>query len=383
MSKLNVKSSVSFRTCSLFFGAALLVGISSPKEAQAQYSYSCSNPIYSGSYSSCSTNNTANQNSTVATSNSIIRSTTTQISSLIAQRVSSAVSGDASSFQVSSNGYVGTGVAAGDHDQKFGLWAAGAYAGLEDENRSTEFDGHSVVGTVGADYRVTSDVVLGIALGYEDIDVDTAYNGFGGIDGNISADGFGIAPYIGVTLSDNITADAKVGYADMEYDTLRFDPNTGNRITGSTDADRYFVDAGIKGRYTLQGNWGADVRGSVFYAHEEKDAFTENEAGGATIAVDEDTTELGQFLLDTRVGYAMQGIRPYGLVGLEYDFVKDDVPVAAGQVQASDSRFGAKLGAGVDFNFAPNVTGGVEAYTVEFRDDFDQYVVSGGLRVKF
>lgn len=352
----------------------------SPSEAHA---YSCSNTYYSYTYSSCSSNNTANQNSTVATSSSAIRSTTTLISNLIAQRVSTAVSGNSGAFEVSSNGFVGTGVAAGDHEGKFGVWAAGAFAGFDDDNRSTEFDGESFVGTAGADYRVSPDVVLGVAVGYEDIDIDTVYNGFGGNNGNVSAEGYSIAPYIGVTLSETLTADAKIGYADMEYDTLRFDPNTGNRITGSTDADRFYLDAGLKGKYQLQGNWGADVRGSVFYAHEEKDAFTENEAGGATIAVDEDTTELGQFLLDTRLGYSFEGVRPYGLVGLEYDFVKDDVPVAAGQVQAGDSRFGAKLGGGVDFNFAPNVKAGVEAYTVEFRDDYNQYVLTGGLRVKF
>ena len=58
-------------------------------------------------------------------------------------------------------------------------------------------------------------------------------------------------------------------------------------------------------------------------------------------------------------------------------------PVAAGQT-LSDDDFGVKFGAGINLiNMGSNVTGGVEAYTVEFRDDYEEYVVNAGLRVKF
>jgi len=87
-------------------------------------------------------------------------------------------------------------------------------------------------------------------------------------------------------------------------------------------------------------------------------------------------------LLDTRFAYDYQMVQPYVLVGLEYDFAKDDTPVAAGQ-SVSDDDFGAKLGAGINLINVGNVTAGIEAYTVEFREDYDEFTVNGGLRVKF
>lgn len=363
-------------------GIAMATGFSG--QAQAAGPYSCTDSTYGGTYSSCSTNNTANQSSTVATSTTVLRTASTQTSKLVANRIGNALSGGASSFNVASNGFsASTGMSAGNMGGKAGAWISGSWASVEDENVSTSFDGNVFTGVIGADYQVAPKVVLGLSVGWEDVDIDTEYNGFGGNDGNLEGDGYTIAPYVGVKLSPTAQADLTVGYSDIEYDTLRFDPNTGNSITGSTDADRYFVNAGVGGSHQLQGNWRVKSRASIFYASEDKDSFVETESTGATINVDDEETELGQLLLDTRLGYQMGGVEPYALVGLEYDYTKDDGPVAAGQTQSQDDDFGAKFGGGIDLKLGPNVTGGIEAYTVEFRDDYNEYAVTGGLRVQF
>lgn len=365
--------------------AAMLAGFS----GEANATYSCSNSTYGAgtdtiyTNSNCSANNTANQASTVATAATVLRTATTQTANMVTGRISNALGGGASGFKVASNGFSASGMAGGDADGKLGVWINGSWAGVEDNNTSTAYEGDIYTGVAGIDYRITPKAVIGLALGYEDVDIDTEYNGFNGTDGNIDGDGYTIAPYIGYQLTDKISADLTAGYSSIDYDTLRYDPVTGNAITGSTDADRYFVNASINADYYFRNtNWRLRSKGSVFYANEEKDAYTETETTGATVAVAEEETELGQILIDERLGYTFKNVEPYALVGLEFDYTDDEAPVAAGQT-TNDDDFGAKFGAGMDFQLGPNLTGGIEAYTVEFREDYDEYAVTGGLRLQF
>ena len=364
--------------------AGLALATAGIGSANAAGPYSCSNSSYGYTYSSCSTNNTANQSSTVATASTVLRTASSQTSKLVANRVGAALSGAAPAVKVASNGFsASTGMAGGDMAGKLGVWASGSWSGVEDSNSATAYEGDIVTGLVGADYQVTSSVVAGLSVGYEDVDIDTEYNGYNGQDGSLEGDGYTIAPYVGVQVTDKLSADLTLGYSDIEYDTVRFDPNTGNRISGSTDAERYFVTAGVSGTQALPYDFLAKIRGSFFYATEDKDAFTETESDGTTIAVGDETTELGQIFLDTRWAYqAFEGAEPYALIGLEYDIIKDDVTAAAGQSIADDD-FGAKFGAGVNVDLGNNITGGFEAYTVEFREDYDEYTATANLRVKF
>lgn len=354
--------------------------------AHAQESTSCSDSVYgtSGStytYSGCTANNTASQASTVATATAVLSAAASQSAGLVSSRVSSAMGGG-SSFNVADNGFAvsSEGMAAGDYRGKFGAWVSGSYSDVEDNNTSTAFDGNVYSAMAGIDYKVTPRAIIGLAVGYEDTDIDTTYN-----RGNVSADGYTVAPYIGYKLTDTSSVNLTVGYSDLEYDTSRLDPNSNNSITGSTDADRYFIDASVNGAHNLQGNWNLFGKGSVFYASEEKDAYTERESNGSTIAVTSADNDLGVVSAEARLAYTMDMIEPYGLVGVSYDFTKDEAPVAAGQSRSSldDEDFAAKFGAGLNFQLAPNVTGSFEGYTVEFRDDYDEYTFTGGLRVKF
>lgn len=371
------------------FGAVIVAGAGLSGQAMAQYS--CSNAIYgsgsgtyNGTYSQCSANNTSNQASTVATSNAVLKVAAGQSARLIGNRIAGAFGSDSPNMQVSANGFTAsTGMAAGDMNGKAGLWVSGSLSDVEDENDDTEFDGNIYNTLIGADYQLSSNTVVGIAVGYENIDIDTQYNGFGGNDGNLDGDGYTIAPYVGFKLGQSASADLTVGYSSLDYDTLRYDPVTGNSITGDTEGERYFINAALNGDHKTAGNWHLRGRTSVFYASEDKDGYTETESTGATIAVDDDETELGQFLVDARFGYMFNMMEPYALAGIEYDFAKDGQPVAAGQTESMDDDFGAKFGGGLDFHLSPNLTGGVEAYTVEFRDDYNEYNVTGGVRLKF
>ena len=137
--------------------------------------------------------------------------------------------------------------------------------------------------------------------------------------------------------------------------------------------------------YLFKDAWHLNGKFGVFYANEDKDGFTETESNGATITQASNDTDFGQFQLDARLGYMFQYVEPYALVGLEYDFTKDEASVGAGQSKASldDEDFGARLGGGLNLRLGPNVTGGFEAYTVEGRDDYEEITGTGNLRIEF
>ncbi|MAF97330.1 MAG: hypothetical protein CMH26_01690 [Micavibrio sp.] len=369
-------------------GTAVAVAGFSGSEAQAA-NYSCATTVqdYAASYSTYSTcAGTGNQASTISTSTAVLATAAASSAKLVSGRVASAMSG-VGGVKVAANGFsASTGKAAGGYEGKIGTWVSGSWSDVEDENTDTAFDGDvfSVMG--GVDYKVTSKTIVGLAFGYEDTDLDTGFNGFGGTDGSLEGKGYTIAPYIGAQIAPDVTANLTVGYSDLEYDTTRYDQFLGNAITGSTDADRYFVNAGVNGSYMYDANWHVRGTASVLYAHEEKDGYTETETNGNTIVNSDRDNDFGQVALEAKLGYVFdQMIEPYALVGVAYDFAKDDSPIAAGQSRSAleDEDFSAKFGGGVDFDLGSNVTAGIEGYTVEFLDDYNEYTVTGGLRVEF
>lgn len=367
----------------------MLFGFGAQKAQAQSTTYSCTNTtLYEGgtySDSDCTTNNTANQASTVATSTAVLKAASTQSAGLVSDRINNALGGG-SSFNVAANGFAAsTGVAAGGSEDKLGVWISGTYSDVEDDSPNTKFEGDVYSTMAGIDYKVSDSTLIGLAFGYESTEIDTEYNGSATQDGLLEADGYTIAPYIGLSLSESASANLTVGYSKLDYDTVRYDPNTSNRITGSTDAERYFVDASVAGTHMYDENWRVRGKVGVFYASEEKDAFTETETGGATIANASTDSDLGQATLDVKLGYVYKQVEPYALAGVEYDFTKDEAPVAAGQTRSAldEEDFGAKFGAGLNFQLAPNITGSFEGYTVEFRDDYSEYTFKGGLRATF
>ena len=376
-------------------GACLALGLSA-QSAHAT-SYSCSYASVSGyssvtsTYSGCAANSTNNQASTVATANAVLSTAATASAKLISNRVSAAVGGQ-SSFNVAANGFsASTGVAAGNYAGKIGAWISGAWSNLDDSNTDTAFKGDVFSTMVGADYKLTSKTVVGLALGYENIGLDTAYNGYAGNKGKLDGDGYTIAPYVGSELVPGVSGNVSVGYTRVNYDTTRYDPASGNKLTGSTDADRYFIDASVSGSHTVAPNWTLYGKTSLFYAHEDKDAFTETETNTAgsstvgTVANSSVNNDFGQAALEARIAYKYQMVEPYALLGVSYDFAKDESPIAVGQSKSSldDQDFAAKWGGGLNLKVSPNVVGNIEAYSVEFRDNYNEYGVTGGLRVKF
>lgn len=335
-------------------------------------------------FTDCLYNNTGNQSSAAVTANNILRTAAVQTTGIISNRIANALGGGAGGVNVAANSFSASqGISAGNGMYAGGLWVAGGFTDLEDENADTGMDGNVYSGLAGVDFHVSDATIIGLAVGYENVDVDTSFNGSSTEDGNIEGDGYTVAPYVGFNLGDGASANITVGYSDLSYDMVRFDPISDERINGSTDAERYFVSAAAGGSHMLDASWRLRGNASVFYANEEQDDYTETYAeSGLTGAQSGEDTDFGQLGVNARLGYVLDGVEPYALAGVEYDFSKDDVEVATTQT-SSDDDFGARFGAGLDLNLGSGVTGGIEAYTVEFREDYNEYNVTGGLRINF
>ena len=74
---------------------------------------------------------------------------------------------------------------------------------------------------------------------------------------------------------------------------------------------------------------------------------------------------------------------PYVRGDLEYDFVHDDITVAAGQIQPSYHDTGAVLGAGIVMRLGDRVRATVDGSSVLGKSDFTQYNLTGNLRFSF
>jgi len=129
---------------------------------------------------------------------------------------------------------------------------------------------------------------------------------------------------------------------------------TNERFDGEADADRWF--GGVTGNADWDHRqWRIGANLGAFYSREKRDGFTETGPTTGSVTQGSQTTRLGQIRLGGRVGYAFERLEPFVKARYEFDFNKSDVNVAANQTRPSDDDHGIGVGAGVDFDIAPNV----------------------------
>lgn len=262
-----------------------------------------------------------------------------------------------------------SGRAAGSADKKFGSWMQGSYASVENSQAGLQMDGnvYNLVG--GLDYKLTDRALIGVSLGYENLDLTTTFN-----NGSTKSDGLSIIPYFGFQLNNTWSISASGGYGMLNYDVVR---NT--NVRGSYDAERWFVSGNLNGSYGF-GRWAVMPTLGVMYLEEKSDAYTESTGG----LVGSNTSKLGRLSFGGNIGYAFEKVMPYVKVVGEYDFEKN-APVALGNgTFSNDDELGAQLGLGINFFGLGSFSGNVEgAYLSAGRQDLDVWSVSARLRASF
>ena len=260
-----------------------------------------------------------------------------------------------------------TGVAAGNAP-KAGVWVQGGYTFVEGDDTGGEFDGDVINFLVGIDYKVRDKMVLGVALGYEDLDIDTDFN-----NGTFEGEGYGITPYFGMALTPQWSIQVLGGWTTIDYDTTR---NNG-AVTSSFDADRIFGSASIVGNFKVTNKVVVAPKVSILHLAEEQDGTTDS-AGGVSTG---EHIDLGRVSGGGTLTYLAGKVTPFVRLLAEYDYAKEDAVNLGNGNFSSDDDFGLNATVGLGMNFGNGVTGNIEATSATLlRDNLDVYTISGRLR---
>ena len=264
-----------------------------------------------------------------------------------------------------------SGMNAGDSNYLYGAWGSYSYTDFENDFASTAFDGSRHGGLVGLDVSPWEGVLLGLAVGYEDTDIDTDFN-----LGNQETDGFTIAPYLGALINDTWSVNASFGYSSLETDQFRTLGTT--TFTSSPDSDRWFAMFNLNGLTTYD-NWIIGGQIGILYARNELDAYIETSSLGATTLVAEMDTKLAQWNIGADVAYSYGEFEPFARVMYENDFSQTEIGVIGGPQPSFDDD-DVMLGFGMRYFGANNLTGNLEFNTRLGRDDYDEYDISATIR---
>ena len=265
-----------------------------------------------------------------------------------------------------------TGLNAGDNSYLMGAWASYSYVDFNNDFAATAFDGRRHGGLTGVDISPRESILLGLALGYEDTDINTDFN-----RGNQQTDGFTVAPYLGYLLTDTWSLSASIGYSSLNTDQFRTVPGTTTRVTSSPDHDRWFATVNLDG-LTTYGNWVLGGQLGFLYALDAQDSFVESDGTQVT----EFDSRLGQVNVTGEVAYSWGTYEPFARFTYESDLKQTKVGVISGP-QPSFDEDDVLLGFGVRYFGLNNLTGNLEINTRLGREDYDEYSLTGTIRYEW
>lgn len=257
--------------------------------------------------------------SSVVTSTQTLRTAVTQTSKMIAGRISNIISPSPRVSKSGQNDFAGleyypgysdgivTGLSAGDVSPKFGIWGNASYTKTKDSSAVANSDSDLILMMLGTDYKITSSMLVGFALGYEHSKSDTYFN-----DGEMDGDGYTLIPYFAYLVNEYISFDLTAGYSWVDYDQYRM--ANGIKIKSEPDSKRWFFASAIHA-YKNIGN--LNITGNLGYtmSHESTDAFTENQGD----KIDENSIDLNMINVGMETSYIIDIFEPYFAVNYTYD----------------------------------------------------------------
>lgn len=248
-------------------------------------------------------------------------------------------------------------------------WLALSRSDFDSEVRGARYDAQADNLQFGADRMLGQDWLLGIAVGAENTETQTRYNG-----GGQQTDGF--------TLT---------GYASLSTDQTRIDPdesNPGNPAIGraSYDASRMLAD--FSGSLLRQsGRWIGSSRLGLLYARESIDAYTETGLSNPR-SVGKSQPELLQFHVSGEASRSFRHLDVYGLMGYRYDISRDEGQVAGGlpageEKTVPDDKDEVELALGARMFRGNGFAASLEWLETLTRDDFSNSSISLLMRMEF
>jgi len=264
------------------------------------------------------------------------------------------------------------GMAAGGVGPGWNAWASASYNDLGYSSNkffgTAEFDGDRQAFAVGADYRVSPALTVGLSAGYDDGSVKPDL----GSGVKLTNRGYNLVPYVAYQINKSYSVDASLGWGRGEI-KRRGDVN-GFVPRYEADTDRLFGSINLN-----SGHWFNNVqisgKASLIYSEQENDADLAN-------GLVSDSNHLGQVRVGAQAGYWVgNGLMPYAGVTYVHDFTEDLTRLTPAGF--SLDRNGFLLALGLNY-FTPGAMSAGVSFTSEVdRDDVKNDIVMANLNWRF
>jgi outer membrane autotransporter protein len=251
------------------------------------------------------------------------------------------------------------------------------------------FDFHTAGFTLGSDYRVTNNFILGGAIGYlsagSKVDHDAA---------DLGAQGFTLSAFATYYLGKMFYVDGIATYGWNWYDTER--QTTTGTVRGSPDGTQLALSASAGADFAF-GRLTVGPYGRVDYVRIEVDSFREHGDPAQTLNVGSQEVTSLTTALGAQASYAFS--TPFGVLlptvraEWQHEFEDDPTSVVGSLASDPNSTFTVvtqvpdrdyfRLGIGLTATFRRGVSAFLYSDAVVGRDSFTNYGFTGGIRLEF
>ncbi|MBD1846808.1 autotransporter domain-containing protein [Cyanobacteria bacterium FACHB-63] len=278
-------------------------------------------------------------------------------------------------------------------NQRLGVFVNGDFNfGDQDANdRSTGFDFDTKGVTVGADYRVTNDLALGLAFNYASSNSDLNNN-----RGRVDIDSYSLSAY-GSYERDRFYADAVINYGWNDFEIDRKINVTGFRsATANTNGNQFSV------RLNTGYNFGREQLSvgpmiGVRYTRVNIDGYTEQNGSILNLNVADQKADSVILNVGAQLSYDFRSpaatVTPFIAANYEHEFAngsREIVTELVGQPgipnrtrTGEPDRDFIRLSAGVQTQFANNLSIGVGYETILGKRDVSDHFVQARIRYQF
>lgn len=289
-----------------------------------------------------------------------------------------------------------SGGASGDRSSmlaRLGVFAngQGSFGNQDATSRDTGFDFHTGGLTVGADYRLTDQLVLGMALGYLRTKAE-----FDASAGDSRINGYSLSAYGNYYVWDKLYVDGIATFGWNTYDTERNIAAANATAKGSTDGTQFALSVSTGYNASVGAlTFGPTAR--VNYVHVHIDGFREKGGDIANLAIESQTVESLTAALGGQASYAIS--MPWGVLTplvrfeWEHEFKGNSRIVNASFVAAPSTVVGAQtsspdrdyvnLGIGLSATFPRGISAFLAYDTVRGRAHFTNHAFNAGIRFEF
>ncbi|MFT5721171.1 MAG: hypothetical protein ACI9W6_001484 [Motiliproteus sp.] len=241
------------------------------------------------------------------------------------------------------------------------VWGYGSFQNLNNSLAGGNYNGDSLGYNLGADIRLSDNMLVGAAIGYNDSRITTAFN-----TGKHNETATSISPYLSYKINANTSYSGVIGAGWGTINNSR----TNNTVTGKTDTGSRFMYNSLSYTRPAAPDDAFTVSGTLShsYAHKAIEAYTESDA----TQVAKYTTRTSQWSLKAEVARNLQIERTNMKVFANAALLRDTLDTVNNDPNALDISTGLR--------FLPGASGwfGSLSGSQQFlRKNYTQWSVQG------